>query len=215
MSKIEINLLTSTRLIPVITINSVSHAAPLAEALINAGQTTVEVTLRTPESLSALAEMARFSELLIGVGSVKNATDLSNAVNAGAQFAISPGYSDAIADKATDLDITYVPGISTATEIMQALAHDLKVLKFFPAETSGGVKSVQALSAPFPGVTFIPTGGINATNALSYLAIKSVIAVGGSWMVTSKLLDEGNFNEITRLTREAITEFQSFGGNAQ
>ncbi len=215
MSKIEINLLTSTRLIPVITINSVSHAAPLAEALINAGQTTVEVTLRTPESLSALAEMARFSELLIGVGSVKNATDLSNAVNAGAQFAISPGYSDAIADKATDLDITYVPGISTATEIMQALAHDLKVLKFFPAETSGGVKIVQALSAPFPGVTFIPTGGINATNALSYLAIKSVIAVGGSWMVTSKLLDEGNFNEITRLTREAITEFQSFGGNAQ
>ncbi len=214
MSKIEIDLITSTRLIPVITINSVSHAAPLAEALISAGQTTVEVTLRTPESLKALEEMARFAELLIGVGSVKNATDLSNAVNAGAQFAVSPGYSDAIADKATDLDITYVPGISTATEIMQALAHDLKVLKFFPAETSGGVKGVQALSAPFPGLSFIPTGGINVTNAPSYLAINSVIAVGGSWMVTSKLLDEGNFNEITRLTREAITGFQSVGGNA-
>src|SRR5487761_2263539 len=127
MSKIEIDLITSTRLIPVITINSVKHAAPLAEALINAGQTTVEVTLRTPESLSALEEMAGVTELLIGVGSVKNATDLNNAVNAGAQFAVSPGYSDAIADKATDLDITYIPGISTATEIMQALAHDLKV----------------------------------------------------------------------------------------
>lgn len=215
MSKIEIDLITSTRLIPVITINSVSHAAPLAEALINAGQTTVEVTLRTPESLKALEEMARFAELLIGVGSVKNATDLSNAVNAGAQFAVSPGYSDAIADKATDLDITYVPGISTATEIMQALAHDLKVLKFFPAETSGGVKSVQALSAPFPGVSFIPTGGINSANALSYLAIKSVIAVGGSWMVASNLLDEGNFGEITRLTRDAITQFQSVGGKPQ
>lgn len=212
MSKIEIDLIASTRLIPVITINSLSHAAPLAEALINAGQTTVEVTLRTPESLKALEEMAKFSELLIGVGSVKNAADLSNAVNAGAQFAVSPGYSDAIADKASALDISYVPGISTATEIMQALAHDLNVLKFFPAETSGGVKSVQALSAPFPGVSFIPTGGINSTNALTYLALKSVLAVGGSWMVTSNLLDEGNFKEITRLTREAIAEFQSAGG---
>lgn len=215
MSKIEIDLITSTRLIPVVTINSVSHAGPLAEALISAGQTTVEVTLRTPESLKALEEMARFVELLIGVGSVKNATDLSNAVNAGAQFAVSPGYSDAIADKATDLDITYVPGISTATEIMQALAHDLKVLKFFPAETSGGMKSVQALSAPFPGISFIPTGGINSANALSYLAIKSVIAVGGSWMVASNLLEDGNFAEITRLTRDAITEFQSVGGKTQ
>lgn len=215
MSKIEIDLITSTSLIPVITINSISHAAPLAEALISAGQTTVEVTLRTPESLKALEEMARFTELLIGVGSVKNAADLSNAVNAGAQFAVSPGYSDAIADKAADLDITYVPGISTATEIMQALAHDLKVLKFFPAETSGGVKSVQALSAPFPGVSFIPTGGINSANALSYLAIKSVIAVGGSWMVASNLLEDGNFAEITRLTRDAIAEFQSVGGKTQ
>ena len=215
MSKIEIDLIVSTRLIPVITISSISQAAPLAEALISAGQTTVEVTLRTPESLKALEEMTRFAELLIGVGSVKNAADLSNAVNAGAQFAVSPGYSDAIANKANDLDVTYVPGISTATEIMQALSHNLSILKFFPAETSGGVKGVQALSAPFPGVSFIPTGGINSANAPSYLAIKSVLAVGGSWMVASNLLDEGNFAEITRLTRAAITEFQSVGGKSQ
>lgn len=215
MSKIAIGLIVSTRLIPVVTIKSVSHAAPLAEALISAGQTTIEVTLRTSESLEALEEMARFPQLLIGVGSVKNATDLSNAVSAGAQFAVSPGYSDAIAEKANDLDISYVPGISTATEIMQALSHDLSVLKFFPAETSGGVKGVQALSAPFPDISFIPTGGINAANAGSYLAIKNVLAVGGSWMVASKLIDEGNFGEITRLTRTAITEFQSVGRKAQ
>lgn len=215
MSKVAIDLIVSTRLIPVITIKSVSHAAPLAEALIGAGQTSVEVTLRTPESLEALELMAGYSELLVGVGSVKNTTDLSNAVSAGAQFAISPGFSDAIAVKAKELTITYIPGVVTPTEVMQALSYDLSILKFFPAEISGGVKGIQALSAPFPNVSFIPTGGINATNAGSYLAVKSVIAVGGSWMVANDLLDEGKFAEITSLTRAAIAEFNPVGGKTQ
>ena len=214
MSKIAIDFIVSTRLIPVITIKSASHAAPLVEALLTAGQTSVEVTLRTPESLKALEEMAGYSELLVGVGSVKNPIDLSDAVSAGAQFAVSPGFSSAIALRAKELEITYIPGVATPTEIMQALSHDLNILKFFPAEIFGGVKGVQALSAPFPSVSFIPTGGINAANAGSYLAIKSVIAVGGSWMVASDLLDEGKFAEITSLTRAAIAEFNSGGGKS-
>ena len=215
MSKTTIDSIVSTRLIPVVTIKSVDQAAPLAEALISAGQRTVEVTLRTAESLKALEKMASFSELLIGVGSVKNANDLSNAISAGAQFAVSPGYSDEIAAKAKEMEFTYIPGISTPTEIMQALSHDLSVLKFFPAEICGGVKGVQSLSAPFPGVTFIPTGGINTANAGSYLAVKSVIAVGGSWMVASDLLDEGKYVEITRLTRATISEFNPVEGNTK
>jgi len=192
------------RCVPVIAIGDASKAHDLAEALIEGGLPVAEITLRTPASLDALRTVARNSAMYVGVGSLRNREDVKRAHDAGAKFAVSAGFLAEIADECSKLKIPYFPGVATPTEILMALSAGLTSLKFFPAETLGGVAAIKAISAPFPGVTFMPTGGINAANASEYLALKQVIAVGGSWMVAQNLIDSGDFETIIKLTREAV-----------
>lgn len=198
------NRIEEIKIVPVIAIADSSKADGLATALINAGLPIAEVTLRTPSSLESLKAIAAHKEILTGAGSLKNVKDLENAINAGAKFAVSAGFSPEIAAESIKLNIPYFPGVATPTEILQAINAGITTLKFFPAETLGGVSALKAMSAPFPGIRFMPTGGISLSNMNDYLSLSSVIAVGGSWMVPQKLIDAGEFGEIERLTREAL-----------
>ena len=198
------NRIEEIKIVPVIAIADSSKADGLATALINAGLPIAEVTLRTPSSLESLKAIAAHKEILTGAGSLKNVKDLENAINAGATFAVSAGFSPEIAAESIKLNIPYFPGVATPTEILQAINAGITTLKFFPAETLGGVSALKAMSAPFPGIRFMPTGGISLSNMNDYLSLSSVIAVGGSWMVPQKLIDAGEFTEIERLTREAL-----------
>lgn len=198
------NRIEEFKIVPVIAIADSSQADGLATALVNAGLPIAEVTLRTPSSLESLKTVAAHKEILTGAGSLKNVRDLESAINAGAKFAVSAGFSPEIAAESIKLNIPYFPGVATPTEILQAISAGITTLKFFPAETLGGVSALKAISAPFPGIRFMPTGGISLSNINDYLATPSVIAVGGSWMVPQKLIDGGEFAEIERLTREAL-----------
>ena len=199
-----IDLIKSLRIVPVVAISDASKAAELAAALVSGGLPIAEITLRTPASLEALKIAARNKDLLVGVGSLRTAEDLKKAIDVGAKFAVSAGFSPSVANEANKQGIPYFPGVSTPTEMLQAINEGIATLKFFPAETLGGVNALKAMSAPFPGISFMPTGGITAANAKDYLQLSSVVAVGGSWMVAQKLVDEGNFEAIVSLTKEAV-----------
>jgi len=178
-----INQIAPLRIIPVLTINDVKHVEAIATAFLECGVQNVEVTLRTDVSLAAIEAFAKYPNLVVGVGSVKNSGDLSRAVDAGATFAVSPGYLKEIGEMAKKLNVFYLPGVATSTEIMRALSDGFNLLKFFPAEQLGGVQMLKAIAPVFPTVQFIPTGGINGENIDTYLAHPSVVAVGGSWML--------------------------------
>jgi 2-dehydro-3-deoxyphosphogluconate aldolase/(4S)-4-hydroxy-2-oxoglutarate aldolase len=178
-----INQIAPLRIIPVLTINDVKHVEAIATAFLECGVQNVEVTLRTDVSLAAIEAFAKYPNLVVGVGSVKNSGDLSRAVDAGATFAVSPGYLKEIGEMAKKLNVFYLPGVATSTEIMRALSDGFNLLKFFPAEQLGGVQMLKAIAPVFPSVQFIPTGGINGENIDKYLAHPSVVAVGGSWML--------------------------------
>ena len=199
-----IELIKSLRIVPVVAISDASKAEDLANALVAAGLPIAEITLRTPASLEALKIAANNKDLHVGVGSLRNGEDLKKAIDAGATFAVSAGFSPSVAAEANKQGIPYFPGVSTPTEMLQAINEGITTLKFFPAETLGGVNALRAMSAPFPGITFMPTGGITAANARQYLELPSVVAVGGSWMVAQKLIDAGDFDEIISLTKEAV-----------
>lgn len=199
-----IELIKSLRIVPVVAISDASKAEDLANALVAAGLPIAEITLRTPASLEALKIAANNKDLHVGVGSLRNGEDLKKAIDAGATFAVSAGFSPSVAAEANKQGIPYFPGVSTPTEMLQAINEGITTLKFFPAETLGGVNALKAMSAPFPGITFMPTGGITAANARQYLELPSVVAVGGSWMVVQKLIDAGDFDEIISLTKEAV-----------
>jgi len=199
-----IELIKSLRIVPVVAISDASKAEDLANALVAAGLPIAEITLRTPASLEALKIAANNKDLHVGVGSLRNGEDLKKAIDAGATFAVSAGFSPSVAAEANKQGIPYFPGVSTPTEMLQAINEGITTLKFFPAETLGGVNALKAMSAPFPGISFMPTGGITAANARQYLELASVVAVGGSWMVAQKLIDAGDFDEIISLTKEAV-----------
>ena len=199
-----IELIKSLRIVPVVAISDASKAEDLANALVAAGLPIAEITLRTPASLEALKIAANNKDLHVGVGSLRNGEDLKKAIDAGATFAVSAGFSPSVAAEANKQGIPYFPGVSTPTEMLQAINEGITNLKFFPAETLGGVNALKAMSAPFPGISFMPTGGITAANARQYLELASVVAVGGSWMVAQKLIDAGDFDEIISLTKEAV-----------
>ena len=199
-----IELIKSLRIVPVVAISDASKAEDLANALVTAGLPIAEITLRTPASLEALKIAANNKDLHVGVGSLRNGEDLKKALDAGATFAVSAGFSPSVAAEANKQGIPYFPGVSTPTEMLQAINEGITTLKFFPAETLGGVNALKAMSAPFPGISFMPTGGITAANAQQYLELASVVAVGGSWMVAQKLIDAGDFDEIISLTKEAV-----------
>ena len=179
----SINQIAPLRIIPVLTITDIKHVDAIANAVLECGIQNVEVTLRTDVSLAAIEAFAKHPNLVVGVGSVKNSSDLSRAVDAGATFAVSPGYLKEIGEVAKKLNVFYLPGVATSTEIMRALSDGFNLLKFFPAEQLGGVQMLKAIAPVFPAVQFIPTGGMNSENIDTYLAHPSVVAVGGSWML--------------------------------
>jgi len=191
------------RIIPVLTIKNVDHVEAIAAAVIKSGIKNIEVTLRTDVSLEALKKFASYSELVVGVGSVKNKDDLSRAVDAGAVFAVSPGYMQEIGKLARDLNVFYLPGVATPTEIMCAYSDGYDVLKFFPAEQLGGISTLSALAPVFPKVRFIPTGGINGKNVNDYLAKPFIAAVGGSWMFGGDL-DLSNTSAVEQAVLKAV-----------
>ena len=192
------------RVIPVVVVDDIATAAPLGHALSAAGALVVEVTLRTDAAEQALAVLAESGELLVGAGTVLRPQQVDAAQRAGAQFIVSPGLDPRVVERCRDLGLAVVPGVATASEVMAALALDLSLLKLFPAEAGGGIALLRALGGPFPGVRFIPTGGLTAANAADYLRVQSVAAIGGSWMVAPALLAAGDYDAITRLTTEAL-----------
>jgi 2-dehydro-3-deoxyphosphogluconate aldolase/(4S)-4-hydroxy-2-oxoglutarate aldolase len=165
----------------------------------------LEVTLRTPVAMDALRAIIReVPEAIVGAGTVINTQQLKEVTDAGAQFVISPGLTESLLRAATEGPVPLIPGISTVSELMMGMDHGLREFKFFPAEASGGVKALSALAGPFPQVRFCPTGGITPANYRDYLALKSVLCIGGSWLVPDEALQQGDWERITQLAREAI-----------
>ncbi|GAA1795584.1 bifunctional 4-hydroxy-2-oxoglutarate aldolase/2-dehydro-3-deoxy-phosphogluconate aldolase [Luedemannella flava] len=196
--------LAATRLLPVVVISRAADARPLADALAEGGLRTAEVTMRTPAAIDAIRALAEVPDLLVGAGTVLTRAHVEQAVDAGAAFIVSPGFSPEVVTHCAALGVPVFPGVASPSEIMQAFDHGLRTLKFFPAEQLGGAPMVKALAAPFADARFIPTGGVTAASLPGYLALPSVLAVGGSWMVAPKLLDAGDWKEVTRLTAEAV-----------
>ena len=191
-------------IIPVVKIDRVEDALPLGQALLAGGLPCAEITFRTSAAAGAIQSLASACpELLLGAGTVLTIEQAEAAVRAGAHFIVAPGFDPELVDWCQARDLPVLPGAATASEISAALKKRLKVLKFFPSETLGGVAMLKALSGPFPDLKFVPTGGISAANLASYLALPCVQACGGSWMVESKLIAGGKFGEITRLAAEA------------
>ena len=199
-----IDLLGAGRLVPVVVLESLAPVTPLADALVRGGLPCAEVTLRTPAALPALRAFAERSEMIVGAGSVRTAEQVDQAIEAGARFVVSPGISDGVLDRCRALGVPAVPGVATATEIMRALDAGVEVVKLFPAGLLGGPAGVRTLAAPFPTLRFVPTGGIGQSELADYLREPAVLAVGGSWMVAPHLLRAGHFDEIERLTRDAV-----------
>jgi 2-dehydro-3-deoxyphosphogluconate aldolase/(4S)-4-hydroxy-2-oxoglutarate aldolase len=183
------DVMTLSPVIPVLVIDDVAKAAPIARALIAGGLRVLEVTLRTPAALEALAEMAGVEGAIVGAGTVLNPRDLDAAMAAGAQFIVSPGLTEPLARAAAAARIPFLPGVATAGEIMRGLDLGLDRFKFFPAEAAGGLRALRPLAAPFAAVRFCPTGGITAATAPDWLALEAVTCVGGSWLVPRGPLD--------------------------
>jgi 2-dehydro-3-deoxyphosphogluconate aldolase / (4S)-4-hydroxy-2-oxoglutarate aldolase len=199
-----LDLLGTTRVVPVVVLDTAQVVPALADALAGGGLTCVEVTLRTPAALEALRAFAARDALLVGAGSVTRAAQVDEVVGAGARFVVSPGWSDAVVARCADLDVPVLPGVATPTEVMRALDAGVGTLKVFPAGRLGGPSGVAALAAPFPGLRVVPTGGVDAANLADYLAVDAVAAVGGSWMVAPSLLAQGRFDEVARRSRDAV-----------
>lgn len=198
-------------IIPVVKIDHAKDAVPLAKALCEGGLPVAEVTFRTDaaeESIRLMCEAC--PDMLVGAGTVLTTEQVDRAVAAGAKFIVSPGLNPKVVAYCLEKKIPITPGTSSPTDIEAALELGLDVVKFFPAEASGGIAKIKAMSAPYPNVRFMPTGGINAKNLQSYLDFPKIVACGGSWMVSGELINSGNFEEITRLTKEAVTTMLGF-----
>ena len=196
--------LSKIGIVPVVVLDSAEDALPLAEQLMEGGLPCAEVTFRTAAAEESIRRMAKaFPDMILGAGTVLSCEQADRAVDAGAKFIVSPGFNPRVTEHVLKKGVPMTPGICTPTEIEAALQFDLDVLKFFPAEPSGGLKMIKALAAPYVGINFMPTGGINAENVRDYLKYDRIVACGGSWMVSGKLVKEGNFAEIGRLVREA------------
>ncbi|EKO3374031.1 bifunctional 4-hydroxy-2-oxoglutarate aldolase/2-dehydro-3-deoxy-phosphogluconate aldolase [Vibrio fluvialis] len=194
--------LQQIKIVPVIAINDAAHAVPLAKVLVENGLPCAEVTFRTDAAQESIRLMRdAYPELLIGAGTVLTIQQVDQAISAGADFIVSPGLNPTTVKYCQQRGIAIVPGVNNPSLVEQAMELGLKTLKFFPAEPSGGVAMLKALSAVYR-VQFMPTGGVNPRNVADYLAIPSVVACGGTWMVPSDLMDSGNWDEIARLVRE-------------
>src|ERR1700737_4855204 len=193
-------LLRSARVVPVLTIERFEDAVPLARALVAGGVRALEITLRPPVALEAAkAVMAEVPDAIVGIGTILNAADLARAEALGAKFGISPGATPDLLKAAAASALPFAPGIATASELMQALAHGFGLVKFFPPQQAGGIKALRALAGPFPDARFCPTGGIGEANAATWLSERNVVAVGGSWLCPASDVRSGNWEGITAI----------------
>lgn len=199
-----LNRLANAGVVPVVVLEKTEDAVPTARALLAGGIDVMEITFRTDAAADSIAAVAKACpDMLVGAGTVVTLAQCKQAVACGAKFIVSPGYSEEVVDWCVKNNMPITPGCATPTEIMMALAHDLKVLKFFPANVYGGIDAMKALSGPFTDVKFIPTGGINGKNMAEYLAQPFIHAVGGSWLCKKADINAGNFEVITALCKEA------------
>ena len=199
-----VELLRDARVIPVVVIDDEEQAVPLANCLLDAGLTSIEVTLRTPAALRCIENIAAYvPEMIVGAGSLRLVEHAAAVRNAGARFGVAPGATDALLDATEAVRLPMVPGAATASEMMHLLQRGYRLQKFFPASLAGGIPYLKAVGAPLPDVKFVPTGGISADNAPDYLALANVAAVGGSWITPAKLLAAGDFEAIGKIAAEA------------
>lgn len=199
-----LHVMQDAPVIPVIVLHDVAHAVPMAHALVAGGIRMLEVTLRTPQALACMEAIARdVPEAVLGAGTVRSQADAQAAVNAGARFAVSPGYTSALGQACRALGLPLLPGVATGSEIMQAQADGYQQLKFFPALEAGGLAMLKAWSGPFFDVDFCPTGGLTPENAPQFLALPNVRCVGGSWLVPADALAAGDWARITALAAQA------------
>ena len=191
--------------IPVIVLDRVDHTVPLAEALFSGGVSALELTLRTEVGLESIAAIkAAFPDQLVGAGTVCHSDQFREAVERGADFIVSPGATDNLFTTAAKYELPFLPGAVTGSEVMRALEYGYRMLKFFPAETSGGAAAISALAGPFGDVSFMPTGGITTDNLATYLSLKSVAAVGGSWLTPRAMLNEARWEAVHQLATETV-----------
>lgn len=196
------------KIIPVVALDSANDAQQLGEALLAGGLPCAEITLRTSAGLETLRRLAKFDGLLLGAGTVHSPEQAEQVAEAGGEFVVTPGFNPRTVQWCLDHHLPIIPGVATPSDLEQALEFGIEVVKFFPAEALGGVKMLQALSGPYHQLRFVPTGGIGPDNLRAYLALPQVLACGGSWMVKSELISGGRFDEITRLTREAVRKLR-------
>ncbi|HQC95931.1 MAG TPA: bifunctional 4-hydroxy-2-oxoglutarate aldolase/2-dehydro-3-deoxy-phosphogluconate aldolase [Aquabacterium sp.] len=190
--------------IPVIVLQRVADAVPLAEALLAGGVKVLEITMRTPVALPCIEAIAKaVPEAVVGAGTIRSAADAQAALDAGSRFAVSPGYTAEVGAACRRIGLPLLPGVATASEVMAAQADGLSFLKFFPAMQAGGIAMLKALGGPFPDVVFCPTGGISLATAPDFLALPNVKVCGGSWLTPADAVDSGDWARITRLAREA------------
>ncbi|EEX08130.1 khg/kdpg aldolase [Ruegeria lacuscaerulensis ITI-1157] len=190
-------------IVPVLVVDDAAHARPLAEALVAGGLPALEVTLRTPAALDAIRAMAQVPGGVVGAGTLVTPDDVRAAKEAGAQFGVSPGATDALIAACEAEGLPLLPGAATATEAMRLLEQGYDMLKFFPAEASGGAPALKAIGAPLPQITFCPTGGVSPANARDYLSLPNVICAGGSWVAPKQMVAQGDWAGIEALAREA------------
>ncbi|WP_425871260.1 bifunctional 4-hydroxy-2-oxoglutarate aldolase/2-dehydro-3-deoxy-phosphogluconate aldolase [Micromonospora sp. DT62] len=194
----------AARILPVVVLDAARDAAPLAEALVRGGLPCAEVTFRTDAAAESIRVMSERGDLLVGAGTVLTPAQVDRAVEAGARFVVTPGFSPAVVRRCQEAGVPVFPGVATGTEIQMALDAGLDTVKFFPAEQLGGVAMIKALAAPYRSVRFVPTGGVNTANLSDYLALPAVLAVGGTWMVAPDLIAAGRWDEVAARTAAAV-----------
>lgn len=200
---IKKTLFGKSKIVPVVTINDVTQGVLVAQALIKGGIHTIEVTLRTPKALEVIAAISHeVPEILVGAGTVLTVQQYQESVKHGAKFIVSPGLSESLIHVAKDNDVFFLPGAVTPSEVMRALEHDIKLLKFFPANAYNAMLALSAFASVFPQVEFCPTGGISLTNVQSFIALKNVVGAGCSYLVKNEDLLTGNYSNITKLAQQ-------------
>ncbi|MUU31046.1 bifunctional 4-hydroxy-2-oxoglutarate aldolase/2-dehydro-3-deoxy-phosphogluconate aldolase [Helicobacter pylori] len=200
-----IEILQTSPIVPVVVVENIKDAVPLAQSLIEGGIPIIEVTLRSNCALEAIELIAKnVPKMRVGAGTILNLTQLEQAQNRGAEFLISPGLTIKLLEHAKKKDMPLIPGVSSSSEVMQALEWGYSALKFFPAEYCGGVKLLNAFNGPFKGVKFCPTGGISADNMRSYLNLENVLCVGGSWLTPKDLIQNKEWDKITEICKRAL-----------
>ena len=203
-------IIENSGIIPVVVLDDAAKAVPLAKALLAGGINICEITFRTAAAEESIRQIAlNVPEMIVGAGTVLTKEQLKAATDAGAKFTVSPGSDLEVIRYAKELGVYMLPGAVTPTEVMQLIKEDIKAIKFFPAENYGGLKTIKALSAPFPNIKFVPTGGVSLSNLTTYLEFDKIAAVGGSWLCTKDLITNDKWDEITKLSKEAMDIFRT------